>query len=186
MRGAPNFTKWPDSVDGQWKIELLRWLRQTTGIDVLVETGTCEGVTPFNLKHDFREIHTIELHDGLYESASRWLAPYAHIHCNHGSSRTMLASMLRDDVPPGPILCWLDAHSSGPHTANDGDPLSDELRVIIALRPDALIVIDDAMGLDQFIGQVSSVNLDGWHVEYRTGEIVLYQEGRYNIPPFEA
>ena len=44
MKDAPNFKQWPDSVDGLWKIELLRWLRYETGVDILVETGTCEGV----------------------------------------------------------------------------------------------------------------------------------------------
>lgn len=189
FKGAPNFVKWPDPVDGMWKIGLLRWLGQVTGIKTLVETGTCEGVTPFNLKDDFDEIHTIELHDGLFAGAERWLAPYRHIRCYHGSSRTMLRELLASKaIPPGPAIFWLDAHSSGPHTANDGDPLSDELRAIVDLRPNALVVIDDMMGLDQFRGQVSSVDLSGWKVEYRTGEIVLHAHSdpeRYSIPPFE-
>lgn len=184
MRGAPNFRAWPDPVDGMWKINLLRWLHQVTYIDVLVETGTCEGVTPFNLKSDFKLIYTVELHDGLFAGAQRWLAPYKHIHCYHDSSRTALGRILKD-VPEGPVLFWLDAHSSGPHTADDGNPLPDELRIITALRPDALIVIDDMIGLDSFFGQVESVDLKDWHVEYRTGEIVLYQHDRYQIPEFE-
>ena len=187
MKGAPNFIKWPDSVDGMWKINLLRWLGREMKIDTLVETGTCEGVTPFNLKDDFKSIYTIELHDGLFSGAERWLAPYNHIKCFHGSSRTMLRSIIgANQLMFEPVLFWLDAHSSGPHTADDGDPLSDELRVITALCPNALIVIDDMRGLDEFTGQVSSVDLTGWHVEYRTGEIVLHREGRYAVPAFES
>jgi len=191
MRGAPNFRAWPDAVDGRWKWEFLRWLGSITGIKTLVETGTCEGVTPFNLKGDFDRIYTIELHDGLFEGAQRWLAPYKHVRCYHGSSRTILERVIDDAIVDNgvgscPILFWLDAHSSGPHTANDGDPLSDELRTITKYAENGLIVIDDMMGLDQFRGQVSSVDLIDWHVEYRTGEIVLHREGRYAIPPFKV
>jgi hypothetical protein len=184
MQGAPHFVKWPDSVNGMWKIDFLRWLGKITGITTLVETGTCEGITPWNLRNDFREMHTIELHDGLYQASFQRLKNLDHVHLYHGSSRTMLASIIEMSIS-GPAIFWLDAHSSGPHTADDGDPLSDELRQIISRRPDALIVIDDMRGIGEFSGQVDTVDLTGWHVEYRTGEIMLYQEGRYNIPPFE-
>lgn len=185
MKGAPGFSKWPDAVDGMWKISLLRWLGREMKIETLIETGTCEGVTPFNLKDDFKEIHTIELHNGLYEGARRWLAPYKHVYCYHGSSRMMLRHIL-SDLHPQPILFWLDAHSSGPHTADDGNPLPDEVRVITALCPEALIVIDDQMGYDQFVGQMTDVDISGWTAEFRTGEILIYRPERYTIPPFEA
>lgn len=186
MKGAPNFTKWPDPVDGMWKINLLRWLCSETGVDVLVETGTCEGVTPFNLKDDFREIHTIELHDGLYEGARKWLAPYEHIHCYHGSSKVLLDSILLHKVPFGPVIFWLDAHSSGPHTADDGNPLPIEVDTILKCRPDGIIVIDDQMGLDQFMGQMTGIDLSDFKVEFRTGEILIYDPSLYSIPAFEA
>jgi hypothetical protein len=187
MKGAPGFTAWPDSVDGMWKIELLRWLGKAFGIKTLVETGTCEGITPFNLHNDFEQIFTIELHDGLFENARQRLAPFSNVKLYHGSSRTELDKVL-NDVPEGPTLFWLDAHSSGPHTANDGDPLPDELLVIARRCPKALIVIDDMRGLGEFWGQVWSVStkLEGWTAEYRTGEIILYQDKYYSIPPFES
>ena len=59
MRGAPGFKQWPDPVDGMWKIELLRYLGKVFDLSILVETGTCEGVTPFFLHDDFRDIYTI-------------------------------------------------------------------------------------------------------------------------------
>ena len=52
FKGAPNFKQWPDSVDGVWKIEFLRWLGKITGIQTLIETGTCQGVTPWNLQNN--------------------------------------------------------------------------------------------------------------------------------------
>jgi hypothetical protein len=185
MKAAPHFVKWPDPVHGMWKIDLLDWLGKITGLKTLIETGTCEGVTPFFLRNDFEAIHTLELHDGLFQTSVERLRLYPHIHCYHGSSRTMLEPLLENTVPAGPLLFWLDAHSSGPHTANDGNPLPDELRVITKLRPESVIVIDDMMGLNEFLGQVGDVDLSDWQIEYRTGEIVMHKKGLYNIPAFE-
>lgn len=184
MKPAPNFTAWPDAVSGEWKLELLRWLREQTGIEVLIETGTCEGVTPYRLRDEFKLIYTIELHDGLYQRSCDLLRPYDHIRCYHGSSRTILRNILKPGTDAR-ILFWLDAHSSGPHTANDGDPLTDELLAITELCANALVVIDDMRSVNELRGQVHEVDLTGWHIEYRTGEIVLHQEGRYSIPEFE-
>jgi hypothetical protein len=184
MKGAPDWKVNTDSVNGSWKINLLEWLGKVTGIRTLVETGTCHGSTPFHLAGHFALIHTIELHDELFEISQRRLAKFKHIHCWHGSSRTMLPAIFQY-VPDGPVLFWLDAHNSGPHTADDGDPLTDELAVITAAFPDALIVIDDMP--DETLYNVPERNavLEGWHREYRTGEVIIYKEGRYNIPPFE-
>jgi hypothetical protein len=184
MRGAPNFKEWPDPVSGEWKLDLLRWLQKETHIDAMIETGTCEGITPWRLQDCFRKILTVELHAGLFESASKRLGEIPNVRQYFGSSRTMLAQMIKD-AQSERILFWLDAHSSGPHTADDGDVLPFELETITKLCPCALIVIDDMMGLEQFLGQVSTVNLSGWHVEYRTGEILVYRPENYTIPAFE-
>lgn len=183
MKGAPNFKQWPDPVDGMWKIEFLHWLGKTTGVKTLIETGTCEGITPWNLREDFDRIHTIELHAGLFESASKRLSELKNVKQWFGSSRDQLANMIAE-AGNGPILFWLDAHSSGPHTADDGDVLPFEIKTITSLCPDALIVVDDMMGLEQFISRTGSFR-EGWTCEYRTGEILMYQNGKYNIPEFE-
>ena len=185
MKPAPNFKQWPDAVDGIWKIELLRWLGQQTKIDILFETGTCHGVTPRMLNQDFAEIYTIELMPSLFESAKEQLAPFPNVKMYHGSSRTMLSGILQT-VPQRPILFWLDAHSSGPHTADDGDPLADELLVIMRERPDSLIVIDDMRDAELKHVVEMGVDFSGWHKEYRTGEVILYRDGQYQIPEFEA
>lgn len=190
MRGAPNFNHWPDSVDGMWKIELLRWLGKTFHIPVLIETGTCQGSTCVCLERDFERIYTVELHPGLYEEARERLAPFPHIVFRKGDSRQELPMMIHmaftESRQRGPILFWLDAHPSGDHTANAGDPLAKEVEIITDMCPDALIVVDDMIGIPQFIGQVSSVNLSGWHLEYRTGEIIMHREHRYSVPEFES
>ena len=184
MRGAPGFKTWPDPVDGRWKWELLRWIGKETGITTLFETGTCEGVTPYELRNDFNPIYTIELHPGLYEVARQRLSPFPWIHRYFGSSKSQLRAILERDVRPGPVLFWLDAHGSGPHTADDGDPLPDELDAIFSLRPDALVVIDDMRGHSEFMNSYGQ-HVDGLSVEYRTGEIILHRIGAYEIPKFE-
>lgn len=181
MKGAPDFKEWPDAVSGMWKIELLRWLGSITGIKILVETGTCEGVTPWNLQNDFDRIYTVELHKGLFESAAKRLSEIKNVYQCFGDSREFLRNFF-EEPPTSPILFWLDAHSSGPHTADAGDPLAEEITIITQNCPDALIVIDDMMGL--YDGRAISV--PGWHREYRTGEIVMYKNGRYSIPEFES
>jgi hypothetical protein len=87
-----------------------------------------------------------------------------------------------DDANTSSILFWLDAHCSGPHTAGDGDPLEDELNVIMPRCSESLIVIDDMQN-----AELKHLNVDftGWHREYRTGEVIMYRDGVYKIPEFE-
>jgi hypothetical protein len=188
LKGAPNFKVWPDAVDGKWKQQFLMWLAMETGIDILVETGTCEGATPLALHNFFEEIHTVELHPELFHIAYKWIGGFPNVFMYPGDSAKILPQIIKQ-FPNQPLLFWLDAHSSGPHTAQD-NPLSRELKVITNLCPNALIVIDDQMNGEFVDGEGRStidpdVDLTGWHHEYRTGEVLMYKEGRYNIPPFD-
>jgi len=185
MKGAPNWKSNKDSVDGMWKIQLLIWLGQTFHIRHLIETGTCHGTTPAVSWTFFDTVNTIELHDGLFAAARERLKDIKSIRVHHGSSPIVLPGVI-ESVPREPILFWLDAHASGPQTADDGDPLGKELAIVMRMCPDALIVIDDMA--DEHLRHLTERGLDltGWHREYRTGEIIMYQEGRYRVPPFEA
>jgi hypothetical protein len=178
LKGAPDFVAWPDPVSGVWKQSLLIWLGQVCDIDILVETGTCEGATPLAVHHYFEEIHTIELHPGLLEIAKSWIGHFPNVFMYAGSSVTWLPYIINGRLKGLPMLFWLDAHSSGPHTAQD-EPLPLELAIITRTCPDALIVIDDQKD-DTVPGE-----FPGWHREFRTGEIIMYKEGRYTIPPFD-
>jgi hypothetical protein len=190
MKGAPHFKAWPDSVDGLWKFSFLRWLGAVCDIDVLVETGTCSGSTPVALNMDFEDIYTVELDLTRYEESRRRLLTYHNVQLWQGDSRERLPMMIAlAQDGHRKILFWLDAHASGSHTAQD-NPLSDELKIIMQLCPDALIVIDDQMNGDFIDGEGryildDDVDLTGWHHEYRTGEVLMYKEGRYSIPPFD-
>jgi predicted O-methyltransferase YrrM len=180
MKGAPNWHGVRDIVDPAWKVELLRWLGSICKLRTLVETGTCHGATSFALQKDFDKIYTIELHDGFYELSRQKFQSVDNIFIYHGSSPDMLQKLL-PTLPPGPLLFWLDAHTSGPHTAQ-GDPLAEEMKVISDLRPDSLVVIDDESNAQLL--RVPESTLDGWTGEYRTGEVIM-QRGGFTIPPFE-
>lgn len=186
MKGAPDFVKWPDAVSGVWKFELLKWLGQTFNIKTLIESGTCEASTPLALERFFDNIYTVELHPAMYQLSVERTAKFPHIHCYFGDSRQLLP-VLVGRAATSPILFWLDAHPSDPEkSANAGNPLPEEIGHILRLCPDALVVVDDMMGIDQFIGLTAPTDLTGWKIEYRTGEIIMHQEGRYQVPAFET
>ena len=185
MKGC-DYKKASDVVPPRWKCDLLRWLGQELGLRNLVETGTCWGASCMELYKDFDKIFTVELSDSLYNGAEvnfRRLR-IGNVVQYKGSSRTMLPVMLAD-VPPGPVLFYLDAHGSGNGTADDGDPLADELKIIMQLRPDSLIVIDDCADCELEPIKKQGVDFTGWHKEYRTGEVILHREGQYVVPLFE-
>jgi hypothetical protein len=184
MNGAPNFSHWPDPVEGRWKQKLLIWLSLVTDIKILVETGTCEGATPLAVHPYFREIHTIELHPKLFEIAFHWIGKLSNVFMYPGASQEILPKIL-EQFPGEPLLFWLDAHASGPHTAQD-NPLPEELKIITSMSPDALIVIDDQKdALLPREGFARPRQYPAWHREYRTGEILMHKIGRYRIPPFD-
>lgn len=180
MRSAPNWSQPGDPVDGVWKEDLLRYLGALFGITVLVETGTCEGSTIAKLHSNFEQIHSIELSSYYFRKAVERLSDKKNIYLYHGNSTTLLSGLLISIVN-SPTLFWLDAHSSGGLTANEGDPLAEELKIIMEKRPDALIVIDDMKDAEL---THTGIDFTGWHKEYRTGEVIMHKGG-YIIPPFE-
>jgi hypothetical protein len=180
MRPAPQWQKPGDPVEGIWKEELLRYLGTTFNLQVLIETGTCEGSTIYAVHDAFREIHSVELSPYYFAKARTRLQHIQNINLYLGNSGIWINRILHD-ISNEPTLFWLDAHPSGGLTANEGDPLGEELKAIMSKRPDALIVIDDMSD-----ASLVHLNLDftGWHKEYRTGEVFMHKGG-YEIPPFE-
>jgi hypothetical protein len=180
MRRAPNWNTPEDPVDGVWKEDLLRYLGELFEIPVLVETGTCEGSTILAVHASFKEIYSVELSPYYYNKSVKRLAGIDNITLYQGNSVKVLPEILQK-VANKKILFWLDAHSSGGLTANEGDPLSSELKLIMSSKPDSLIVIDDMPGSELLhLG----IDFTGWHKEYRTGEVIMHKGG-YDIPPFE-
>jgi hypothetical protein len=191
MKGC-DYKKRGDVVPEQWKAALLVWLAGEFKLNTLVETGTCIGGLCREIHRHFDKIYTVELSPEFYNKAKENFKEnnITNVRQYFGSSRVMLRAML-DDVPPGPVLIYLDAHGSGNGTVDeghplyDGDPLIDELKIVMKFRPEALIVIDDCADCELEPAVNKGVDFTGWHKEYRTGEVIMYREGQYTVPPFE-
>ena len=182
MRKAPNWVK-GEAVNGIWKQELLKYLGEYFNLKTLIETGTCDGGTLSGVFENFDDIHTIELSDYYYDIAKRsHLGGYPHIHFYHGNSDIILRDILKT-LASSPTLFWLDAHSSGGKTANAGDPLPEEIKAVMELRPDGLMVIDDQS--DDLLQNAVDCGVDftGWTKEFRYGVVFLHK-GKYIIPEF--
>lgn len=181
MRAAPNF-KQGEAVDGKWKQELLIYLGRQFDLRTLIETGTCDGGTLGAVCHEFTECVSFELSAYYYNLSQLKFINKSWVKLIHGNSATSLREYLSGNYRPR-VLFWLDAHSSGGLTANEGDPLPEEIKAITELSPDSLIVIDDQK--DALLCQVPAEYIKGYTVEYRTGIVFLYKKGLYNIPEFE-
>ena len=111
-----------------------------------IETGTYLGETIFNLEPFFSNLHTIDIVDRFYASATkRYKGKKIHFHL--GDSPKVLNSILKtiDDKS----IIFLDAHYSAGNTGKgDKDvPLYEELYEIIKYHKKELIVIIDDVRL---------------------------------------
>jgi hypothetical protein len=143
----------PDSPEraATWlyKIFTIRKYARNFGLDMFVETGTNVGDTLNGVRTAFKELHSVELDDGLYRGATERFRAYPNITIHHGTSD----AFLKEFVPrlTKPALYWLDAHYSGDGTARaDRDsPISEELAVCAKNWKDgSVILIDDAREFD--------------------------------------
>lgn len=188
MRAAPNYIP-GQAINGYWKQELLIFLGKEFNIHTLVETGTCDGGTLNGVYKDFFSCYSIELSEYYYNISKEKFKCIDNISLIQGNSAEKLYELLLVlNVLECPrILFWLDAHSSGGKTANDGDPLPEEIKAIVELSPDSLVVIDDHNSADEVKNKCleNDIDLTGWTLEFRTGIVFLYRNGLYKIPEFE-
>lgn len=124
--------------------EIIRQYAKAYDIKVLVETGTNQGDTPYDLRDDFEEIFTIELGDWNFDYSRNRLSPFTHIHCIKGDSAKKLPGVL--NAFRGSAVFWLDGHYSGPGTARGSidTPVQTELEVIFGDSRQHVILVDDA------------------------------------------
>jgi hypothetical protein len=191
MKPAPNW-QLGQAPDGKWKEELIPWLGKITGIKTLVESGSCEGSMIAACQPHFDEIHSVELAPLYMQATLKRVGHFSNVHLYLGDTRERLPEMI--GKTHGRLLFWLDAHHSGigSHgpTADAGDPLEEELRIIMNLKDDCLIVIDDLQDgdfnypLDPAATEKWRRLLDGWTRDYRCGILMLHQN-KYHIPEFE-
>lgn len=176
-----------EAVNGIWKTDLLKYLSRIFNLRVLVETGTCQASTLLAVKDSFDKCYSIELSDHYYKEATKRISENkgsSDIELIHGNSATKLRELLASLDKNMRVLFWLDAHSSGGLTANEGDPLPEEIRAIIELSPNSLVVIDDQQNADLAQVTEAGVNLRGWTKIYRTGIVFLFKKDNYKIPEF--
>jgi hypothetical protein len=119
-------------------------LAEIAKADIFIETGTYEGGTTKWASTRFKEVHTIELSEILYNQVKDELSSKGNITPHLGDSRNILPKIL--EGINGNIIFWLDGHYSAGVTAGKEDPcpLLKELEVILKRDNDDIILIDDA------------------------------------------
>ena len=127
--------------------------------DIFIETGTYSGETASNVAPFFRQVHTVELSQILYEKAKEKLSSLANITVYHGNSAELFKSII--PICKGTVLFWLDAHYSGGNTAySNSDPgssnavtaIREELKAIAQSGlTNCLILVDDIRGFGSVI-----------------------------------
>ena len=126
-----------------FKYEYIRHQARQHATPILVETGTWLGNAIFTLRHEFREIHSIELAAELHARATRDFAHLPHIHLHFGDSARELQHI--GQTLTAPALYWLDGHwCAGPRGKKD-TPIVEELTFLLN-RPAGrdVVLIDDA------------------------------------------
>lgn len=114
--------------------------------DVFIETGTYIGETVDMVLASslFKEIHSIELNDKLYQDAKEKFSNNDNVFIWHGDSIDHLKNIV--SALKGPATFWLDAHASGPLVGgkSGGSPVLDELDIIAEHKcKEHTIIIDD-------------------------------------------
>jgi hypothetical protein len=135
---------------GTLKIEEINEIKKLyplyANIEVFVETGTNYGNTILGLYHYFRELHTIEIQESIYNNVAYKANSYGiqNIQFYLGDSAIILPDIL--NRIPDPVIFFLDGHFSQGDTGRGSSdtPLLDELKNIDkAHNKNSVIIIDD-------------------------------------------
>jgi len=149
---------------------------QRFGCKIFIETGTYMGDTPWALRDSFRELNTIELHQGLYERARRVFARVPHVNCIQGDSGQRLPELVKKYNEP--ILFWLDGHYCGEGTGRgvEDAPVMREI-VCIFDHPvrDHVILLDDARDFVGRSGYPTVEALRDWVAKRRPDWVFLVE-----------
>lgn len=154
-----------------YKIFTIRKYARRFHIDIFIETGTNVGETLAGVRAAFRELHSVELGDALYQKARDRFVRYSSVHIHHGES----AAFLRELAPKlsRPAIYWLDAHYSENNTARGekDSPIVDELAICLGnWRTGSVILIDDARYFDgRHASYPTVVEIEAMVKRYREG-----------------
>lgn len=124
--------------------ELILGLRQRSGIDHFVETGTFRGDTAAWAAGHFGRVTTIEMSEAIHAAVRPRFASLAKVRAIAGDSRIALGEVVAGLSRPA--IFWLDAHWSGLDTAGAGAecPVLEEIALIDASPQAHLLLVDDA------------------------------------------
>jgi hypothetical protein len=129
-----------------YKRSVIRSLQKTYHIDCFIESGTYKGEMVEAVLDSFIKIHSIELHEQLYQDVREKFKASGNVKLWHGDSGAMLKIILNETHVPA--LFWLDGHYSGEGTArgNSDTPIVNELTDIAqhSFKNGHVILIDDA------------------------------------------
>lgn len=116
-------------------------------IKYFVETGTYMGDTTMMAAKHYEHVHTIEIHEGLYEQSKKRaeIEGVENITFHLGDSLVVLPNIV-PDVKEGAVF-FIDAHISGMDSSWNGInrvPIMEELEIILShgIGP-SIIIIDD-------------------------------------------
>lgn len=111
----------PINLHSYAKFLALRRLKERTGAQCFIETGTYRGVTTARCAPLFSKIVTIELDETLARNAAEALAAFRHIEVIQGDAVQHLDRILaRDEMSQ--VEVFLDGHFSGGITARGDIP----------------------------------------------------------------
>jgi hypothetical protein len=151
IAGAP--APAPDIVK---KMTLIQYAKAFGAVS-FIETGTFTGTTTWLMAHYGLQCKSIELSEGFYRKATRFLGHLPNVELVHGDSAELLGALV--GRTPGPHLFWLDGHYSAGMTAR-GQTDTPILRELEQLRDHdmsrSVILIDDLRDFGR--GSYPSVN----------------------------
>lgn len=125
---------------------LIETLKPHLCFDTFVETGTFRGETIETVKHDFKQLYSVELSQHYYDEVKVRFAADSHVNLIQGNAVDALQALI-PRLQDTPVLFWLDAHwCVAEKTAGQISqcPLLGELKVIGKLNPQSMVIIDDA------------------------------------------
>jgi hypothetical protein len=159
---------------------------QRHNCDLFIETGTNQGDTVNIVKTFFRDTYSIELGPKLHQAAVQRFKNDSNVHLLCGDSSEVLSALLPALDTNRKIVFYLDAHSRYDETSPVGQGVGTsaprEIQVIATLRPNSIVLIDDARlfthqyntdwpQLDNFIRDIENFQL--WGVDLESDMIRL-------------
>lgn len=155
LRTPIHYRRWlrngcPHPPSGFVKRRILREYAKRFPADVFVETGTYRGGTLSALRHDFPELHSIELNPEFAARARRIFKSDPHITIHEGDSAVVLEKVLAQ-IKGKSAIFWLDGHyfSKVPQFVEDESPIAGELEHIRNSDVEPLVIlIDDVREFD--------------------------------------